>query len=485
MFLRALRSVRFRITLLFVLIFGAILVTFSGFLYHRFLKTQQSEFDASLYNFAVDLNQAIELNFFGGLSVDRWSALDPAKVRPFALGKALFQISRMNGDSMLRSWQAPGISLPLTDVEIKTVAAGETLMRDIDATVIFGAKGKDLAAYRVLTARIGRTTLEPLVLQAAVPTTFLEVQRRDLRNFFLVSVPSLILAAFLGGWFISNRALRPVGVILHNARAIGPADLKARIPLPANDDELRQLALTLNALFARLQQAFESQERFVSDASHQLKTPLTVMRTELDLLRSSDRPPEQVDAFLESAGQEISYLSRLVEDLLLLARVDSGVGALAMARVRLDELVLEAVSRLERFAQLQRVRLTVNLDEETGTIPDFETEGDPDLLRCLFQNLIENAVKFSPAGESVDIRLHAEANRLICSVTDRGPGMDAETQSKIFQRFYSVRSPGLNPTGTGLGLAIASRIASVHDARLEVESQVGRGSTFRVHMKKL
>jgi two-component system phosphate regulon sensor histidine kinase PhoR len=170
----------------------------------------------------------------------------------------------------------------------------------------------------------------------------------------------------------------------------------------------------------------------------------------------------------------------MVEDLLLLARVDAGEAALDVRPVRLDEVALEAVSRLERFAKSRGVSIRFNLDTEHGE-PDFEVRGDADLLQSLLQSLIENAIKYSPA---VHVTVSSEADWVWVRVRDEGPGIPEEHLGRIFERFYRVSGGGGPGSGTGLGLAIAKRIAEVHRGLLLAESEPGKGSVFSFGLRR-
>lgn len=464
------RSIRFRLTALYVLIFGSTLVAFSALFYRSFVNTHETEFDTALYNHAVDVTGAIKVNIFGDLSVEPGILLEGGKIFPFSIGRSFVQIRNSTGEIIAQSRSDEKFKLPLTDGEMNLLRTKRALFRDVSAG---GTR------YRMISY-VFKKTANPFVLQLAVPMVLLEKEREALLTFLLISIPLILILATISGWHLSQRALAPVSKIIEKANRISAAQLTERVPIPEVEDEIKQLAVTLNNLLDRLQVAFESQERFIADASHQLKTPMAILRGELDLMKSKARSPEEVDSFIQSASQEVDYLSRMVEDLLLLARVSAGHAALSIGKVRLDEITLEAVSRLEAFAKLRDIKLKLNLE---GT--DFESQGDPELLQAMIGNLIDNAIKFSPDESNVRVKVREEGEFIQVAVSDEGPGISDEAKKRIFERFFRAESLKEKTSGMGLGLSIAQRIADVHHGRISVTNNAGQGATFSAEIKKV
>jgi hypothetical protein len=474
------RGIRFRLTAWFVGIFGSVLVAFSILLYSAFVQTHEAEFDADLFNHAIDVSDAVDFDLFGRLRIQGDLLATGGKIFPFALGRAYLMIREAGGPVVARSRTLGEQELPFDSLDSERLGRHGVSFRDIDARNLPRFSRERVPGYRMLSYLIERPPATRLILQIAVPTTILERQRARLAGFFFLAIPLTLVAATFGGLYLSRRAFEPVAAIIEKAERIGAAHLAERVPVPAADDELRHLALTLNGLLDRLQQAFESQERFVADASHQLKTPLSILRGELDVLKSRARSPEEIAEFLESASQETEYLSRMVEDLLLLARVDAGNASLSVQDVRLDEIALEATSRLEPFARARGARLRLNLAPGSA----FETRGDPELLRCMVQNLVENAIKFSLAGGTVEVEVRERGGELAVAVTDEGPGVPAEDLKRVFERFYRSGQARGRVAGVGLGLPIARRIAEAHGGRIDAENVDGRGARFVAAIKK-
>ena len=483
---RVWRSIRLRITALFVVIFGTTLIAFSALLYTAFIRNHQAEFDADLYNHALDVSHAINIDVFGNVAVDSEILTSGGKIFPFSAGKAFLQIIGVDGKIIARSRTLGDAKLPFDHEDLLAVAQEGLFFRTINRKRILSTKDGNNLDYRLLTYEVRDRGPIPFILQVAVSLALLDQERHGLLLFFLFGIPLTLVIAGIGGWYLSGSALAPVNAIIEKAKRLRPENLSERLPVPVVDDELRQLSLTLNELLNRLEQAFLSQERFIADASHELKTPLAIMRGELDLVKRPPQNSEEFAKYIVSASQELMHLSRMVEDLLMLARVDAGAGSLSIRRTRLDEILMEVVARLEPRARAKDVKLRLDFNAES-----FEVNGDTDLLQSMFQNLIENAVKFSPVSSHVEVSLTEDGPDLVVTVRDRGPGIPADLQNKIFERFYRVRARNSETPGFGLGLTIARRVAEAHGATLTLSSNTSEsgaypvGTSFSLRIKKV
>lgn len=487
------RSIRFRLTALYVTFFGATLIIFSSVLYKALIRTHQRDFDIDLYNYAVDVADGINLDLLGNLSIMTEALSNPGKIVPFTMGNSFIQILDSHGNLIARSRTLENNRLPFYTEDRDHLLEQKVSLRTIERKQIFPKESlnrpdhryptpsPEVTSYRMISYNVIRNLTNHLILQIAVPTTFLDQAAQGLTNFLLFGIPITLVISMFAGYYFASQALNPVNSIISKAKQLSPKNLSERIPLPPApaDDELKNLSITLNDLLDRLEQAFKNQERFIADASHELKTPLAILRGELDLIKSRPRSTEEISEFMVSASQELDHLSSVVEDLLLLARVDAGTELLTFHPIRIDEAALEAVSRMEILARNQEIRLRFEMQNQnqSSQISEFEILGDADLLRIMIKNLVENAIKFSPKGSVIDIRLIDHGHSVVFSVKDQGPGISESFQTKIFERFFRVirNGPGSNsqntPSGAGLGLAIASRIAQAHHGTLEVQSK--------------
>ena len=283
----------------------------------------------------------------------------------------------------------------------------------------------------------------------------------------------LILAASVG-WHVAYRALKPVGRMTAAARRIGAEDLSQRVNETGTGDELDNLAKTLNQMLNRLDAAFSQIRRFSADVSHELQTPLTILKGEIELVLRSARTPEEYRVTLESALEEVDRIAHLVEGLLLLARAEVGILRMDRQEVDLVQVLEEVYLRLKPLADSHRIEFRL------GSIEPLCVQGDRERLQSMTINLVDNAIKYTRAGGSVTLELQRESRWASILVSDTGIGIPIEEQEHIFQAFYrasEVRS--LVERGTGLGLAIAQSIAVAHGGAISVESSPGQGSIFK------
>lgn len=297
-------------------------------------------------------------------------------------------------------------------------------------------------------------------------------------RLLLISLPLALIASGLIGNFVAGRALRPIETITTTARQIGASDLNRRLGIKSKD-ELGALSQTFDEMISRLQTSFTRQRRFLADASHELRTPLAVIEAEATLMLRRPRDQEDYQRSLELIAGEAGRMTRLIDDMLLLARADSGELEMRPRQVVLEELVEEAVERISRLARhkKQELRLEPGQDTEQQTW----LNGDPSLLIGLFYNLLSNAVKYSSAGDTITIGVEQSgAGEARVVVQDNGPGIAPEHLPYLFDRFYRADSARTRSGSSGLGLAIAQWTAHSHGGRIEVESEVGRGSCFTV-----
>jgi len=355
--------------------------------------------------------------------------------------------------------------LPIPADSLRQVLAG----REAHDTVQLGRDRVEL--YSAPLVHDGRVVG---VLQVAASLEPLEASLAELRLVLGLVVLAAVGVAAVLGWFLAGKALQPVDQMTRVARAIGHStDLSQRVPVSNPRDELGRLAATFNEMLAQLQQAFENQRRFLADASHELRTPVTTIRMNAEaLLRGAAYDPRERDETLRAILRESERMGRLVADLLALARADAGQ-PLERRPLALDSLLLEVYREAKPLAN--------GVQLELGELEQVEVVGDHDRLKQLVLNLVDNALRYTPAGGKVTLDLVGQDGRALLRVRDTGPGIPAEHLPRIFERFYRVdRGRSRSQGGTGLGLAISQWIAEAHQGRIEVESEEGKGSTFTV-----
>jgi heavy metal sensor kinase len=294
-----------------------------------------------------------------------------------------------------------------------------------------------------------------------------------------VVVPVGLLLAAGGGWFLARRALRPVERMRETAHRISAEHLAERLRGSGAGDELDRLAQTLNGMLGRLDEAFNQVRRFSADASHELQTPLTILKGELEVALRAPRGPEEYRQVLRSALEEIDRIASLTDGLLLLAR--AGAGVLRMDRQPLDlaDLVADVLERVKVLADSHSIHLAV------GPVEHLSIRGDYARLNRLLLNLLDNGIKYTDPGGRVTLSLEGEGGWAALRVSDTGIGLSPEERDRIFQPFYrTAEAHSRGEGGHGLGLAIARSIADVHGGKIQVESAPGQGSTFTVLLPK-
>ena len=355
---------------------------------------------------------------------------------------------------------APATPPPAGDPRFYTAQPGGSRLRVLEAAVSVGER--------------------EFLVQIATPVEE-SFHALEMFGWFLAgSLPLILAAATLGGYWMSRRALAPVDAITQAARRISAENLSLRLEVPRTGDELERLSETLNDMMRRIEAAFRRMTRFTADASHELRTPVSIMRTTAELALRRERSPEEYREALQQILIELERTSRLIEDLLTLARADSGIVDLDLQSMDLAGTLRDACSQGEKLARSRGVAFRAAVPD--GRLP---IRGDPTALRRLFLILIDNAVKYTPPGGRVEVRLESRDGYAVGEVRDTGIGIAPEDLPHIFERFWradKVRSREMG--GAGLGLSIARWIAEVHRGVIEVESEPGKGSAFRVRLPR-
>ncbi|WP_395749571.1 sensor histidine kinase [Prosthecobacter sp.] len=340
----------------------------------------------------------------------------------------------------------------------------------------------DGRAYRVATHPRRELWGDPVALyaQALIPLDSVHARERRLLAW-LVGCGMVVLAAGgVAAWHLSRQWLRSVANLEEAARGLSSAELGLRrLFVPADDAELAALAASFNQLLDRLEGAHAAQQRFTADASHELRTPLTVLRGEIEVALRKPRTAEEYREVLVSNREEIERLSRLTENMLALAHVDVGEALAQRELVNVSELCSGVVAKLQALAEERRILLR----HEDGSEGPLSVNGDRMALDRVMLNLIENALRYTPAGESVTVRVSQLRPWIEIEVIDTGGGISAEHLPHLFERFYRVdKARSRAHGGSGLGLSIVKALVEAHGGGVSVRSEVGKGSVFVVRL---
>ena len=292
-----------------------------------------------------------------------------------------------------------------------------------------------------------------------------------------IGIPLILLLSIGGGLFLANRALSPVAVITKTTQQISNADdLSRRLDLDLPDDEIGRLAHTFNGMLDRLELAFQHERQFTADASHELRTPLGFLKTQLSLARSRPRNADTLQRMMADMEEDIDRMTRLIEQMLALARVEQG-DALLHDEVDLAQLLRQLVQEFQTQAQESSITLSLRCPAQV----DMRLAGNAEQLRRVFSNLIENGLKYTPEGGFVKIELARHWQQITVTVSDNGIGIQPEALPHLFERFYRVDDARARKTGGfGLGLAITRAIVQAHHGQITVTSTPGSGTTFTV-----
>jgi heavy metal sensor kinase len=308
----------------------------------------------------------------------------------------------------------------------------------------------------------------------------LDIARKRLLLVLGLAIPAVLLLGSYGGLLLANQALRPVDRITKAAEQIGVAgDLSERVPASARMDEIGRLAATFNHMISRLQAAFERQKQFTSDASHELRTPLAVMRADIEITLRRERGKEEYQRVLTSNLEEIVRLSRLVEDLLMLARADAGKVELKCEPMDLDDLCRKMTEYILPLADQRDQTLTYHQPQGKVII-----SADMHRIKQLLLNLLDNAIKYTEQRGSIILGLKTEGDEAVLTVSDSGRGIPPEDLPHIFDRFFrrSAKTSDRSASGFGLGLSIVKWIVDSHAGKIVAQSEPGKGTTFIVRL---
>lgn len=298
-------------------------------------------------------------------------------------------------------------------------------------------------------------------------------------QIFLLTTLGLIVSS-IAGYFMSRKALSPIAAIAHEAQRINDRNLHSRLPVPPARDEISDLSRTLNQMLERINNAFASVRTFTGNASHELRTPISLMRTEIEVALLSPRDSDEYRAILRRLLDETVRMTNLVENLLSLARADGGAEIITLTPVKVEEIFHQSTCVWDIAMHNAGIQLNV-------IMPDagISVLCDASSIQRLLSILLENASKFSPEGGSVELRSRVTESSVIFSVQDTGIGITPEDLPRIFDRFYRAAPINVtSPVGSGLGLSLAKWIAERHSTELKVESMPGKGSTFSFELKR-
>lgn len=378
------------------------------------------------------------------------------------------QIMDELGNIKSRSTTLAGFHLPLSSKAIRNAKENKFTYETVDYI------GRQ--PLRIITYPVTADNRLKYVIQIGTSIESVQSTLNDIIYIFYLIIPVVIILATIVGFILASRALLPVNEITMLARKIEAENLNERIATFGTGDEIDKLAETFNDMIARLETSFKSIKQFTSDASHELRTPLAILKGETEVALKSCSSMLGFRDVLKSNLEEVNRMSQIVNNLLIIAKTDMKI-ELEFEDVRLDEIIDEKFRQTRHIADEKGIAIKLLKNEE------IIIKGDPLQLRQLILNLIENAVKYTPEKGNVAISLEEYEGNALIKISDTGVGIANEDMPHIFDRFYRVdKGRARAEGGTGLGLSICKEIAASHGGRIEVKSEIGKGSMFMVYI---
>ena len=477
-------SVRVRLTLWYTAVLTFVLIVLALITYFIFWRSTLQRTDVSLSELSEAFLTTLDAEVKDQSGPDSVKLAGEVAINEHRFRDHVFAIFDDAGTIVVTSEDLPATAASACGSYPGGPLSSPSFRRFLDASSradrLFGKVKGGKSGYRAFARRFSSSgkTYTLVILQS------LHVQQEMLEEVtatFAWVIPIAIVLASVGGYFLARKSLAPVVAMSSQAGRIGATNLHERLAVQNERDELGHLAQSFNSLLDRLSQSFERQQRFMADASHELRTPVAILRGETEVALSQDaRSLEEYRESLEVLHQEAARLTHIVEDLFTLTRADAGQYPLQPRDFYLDELVGECVHSARTLALAKKISL--HLDESA----ESPIHADESLLRRMILNLLDNAIKYTPEGGQVTVTCDRAGNEYVVSFTDTGDGIPAELQARIFERFFradKARSRAENDGGgAGLGLSISRWIAEAHHGRLELTSSGSVGSTFTAYL---
>lgn len=452
-------SLRVRLTLWYSCALVLVALTLAGASRWALAVSLDHALDQGLRYRLIGLHGFVEENSQQGL--DRLAT----RLRELDTLGELLQVFGPNGELMAQSYG-------LARHHVST-----HLPPDPGAGMLFRNAGPRWFPVRMATQRI-YIDGQPLIIEVADPQGKFHNLLREFYSVLYVALPIVLALAAFGGYWLSNRALAPIDRIIDEAQSLDPANLSARLSVPASGDELQRLPETLNRMLGRVEQSVLQVRRFTADASHELRAPMTLIYTAAEFALRRDRSPDELKDSLRKILREAKRCTELINQLLTLARSDAGSSQVEFVSLDITALLREVVSEASMLASGKGLKVSASLPQSPVCL-----DVDASSFRRMLLILLDNAVKYTPEGGAITVSLTEDASSALIAIADSGTGIPAEQLPFIFDRFWRAdRVRSREAGGTGLGLAIAREIAQSHGAELMVESSVGRGSTFTVRL---
>jgi heavy metal sensor kinase len=451
--------IRVRLTLWYVLLFAFTFTVFAVYLIFRFQYTLRSTIDTSLQ---ITVSNTIA-------SLDKEDYIDTGRLTLSTAGE-----SQAGNTNFVMRLISPRNEVWDTSSNTQNISFWGPVEEGYSTQT--GTENE--AEWRVFTQPVLDSNGEIIAwVQAAQSLRPVNDAVEDLREQLFLGIPLILLFAGLGGYFLANRALRPIQRITETAQEITARDLSRRLVYRGAMDEVGSLARTFDQMLQRLQSSFERERRFTGDAAHELRTPLTVLKGQIEVTLNRQRNPTDYEKTLKELSKQVDRLIRLSNDLLFLSRSDQHQLSFEPNHINLSEWLEVLLEQLRPLALEQELKINTKIPE------DLPIYGDSDHLIRLFLNILENALKYTSAGGQITITASKGPREVQVMIHNTGPGISQQHLQHLFERFYRVDGDRSSQTGgSGLGLAIARESARLHGGEIEIQSEPGQGVTVIVRL---
>ena len=467
--IRFLKTISFKITLWYLLSVMGILLFSGTFLYFRL----QHKLDKKADQLILDEEEELLLTL-----LDKDSTLNDLK-SAIALEfsedryyKLSIRLLDAGGKTIIVSDNFSVQDLETSEIAVTKAKGGESVFQSVRVR-------ERKYPFRLLTKAIDQDGSLKYILQIGLYMKPLYRTIENLKSNLLILIPILIVLSITGGWFLARRSLSPIENITRTTQKITASNLNKRLVPTHTGDEVDELANTINLMLGRIEDSFVRIAQFTSDVSHELRTPVAALKTGTEVILSKERTAEEYRDLLENNLSTLERMTRMISDLLELSRSDSGTSILHLKSFSLGNFLNELQNKFRLISETKNINILNN------ELPDIQIEGDKDLLRRVFSNLLDNAIKFTSHGGSISITLADRGNDVVTCIKDTGIGISEEHLEKVFDRFFRVDSSRSRDTGgTGLGLNICKNIVELHKGKIQVKSKTAVGSTFEVVLPK-
>lgn len=482
------KSIRFKITVLYMAILAITLTSFSVVLYHNVRTGLYRNMDTLLISKAQGISKAIDAY---------WEASKFEVAEEAARPEILHKRRNVNFTKVAQRWVKEESSDPAlldiivqvfdTDGAIIASSADTRGLKEISKKnflpVLQGKVRFDTLAsedkpdgmtLRLYTTPVFENEKVAYIVQVASPVASIQAALNNLEVALFILLPITVFITGIMGAFLAKVTLGPVDNMIHTIHQITVENMKMKLAIPDTRDEIQDLAETFNIMLERLERAFTSQKQLFEDLSHELKTPLTILKGEFEVMLKKARSFEEYESVLKSALEEVNKMIKLAENLLLLAKLDSKEVSPVKKDLDLNLLIQGVVNNVKRLAESKGISLSSDL---RGGI---SLKGDTGQLGTLFLNIIDNAVKHTPKGGRIIIAAEKADSKAVIKIRDTGTGIPEEDIDRVFDRFYRVDKSRGSSAGFGLGLSIAKSIVEAHSGSITAQSKPSMGTIFTI-----